>query len=302
MEQNAVEGRGRNVEEKDKGVTIKINGEPKSYAEKKDSPIISENDEAAAQESSDESFDWILPNEITPSSVPKKVKKIYPHQRRKIQLKTPIILAIVAVVVGTSLGLLVIQTITSEQIVSEPIDQDLPVVAPVTEPTTTAKETMTVQTFLVQGGVFSTEESAKEVQALIHEKNLPAQLFQIDKNYYIFLGVAENLEGAKELALNYKTHDVDVFWKEVDLPTKLQEGNQDVEKILAAYSSLAELSAAQLRNAESSVEASEVKAQLNEVKSSEYKQSLNEVADLLQNDKSSEAQEKLLTFLQDITE
>ncbi len=293
---------GSKVEEKDKGVTIKINGEPKLYAEKKDTPIISENAEAAAQESSDESFDWVLPNEITPSSVPKKVKKIYPHQRRKIQLKTPIILAIVAVVVGTSLGLLVIQTITSEQIVSEPVDQGVPAAAPVTEPTTptTAEGNMTVQTFLVQGGVFSTEESAKEVQALIHEKNLPAQLFQIDKNYYIFLGVAENLEGAKELALNYKTHDVDVFWKEVDVPTKLQEGNQDAEKILSAYSSLAELSAAQLRHAQSSVEASRVKAQLNEVKSSEYKQSLNEVADLLQNDKSSEAQEKLLTFLQDI--
>ena len=28
--------------------------------EKKDIPIISENDEAAARESSDESFDWIL--------------------------------------------------------------------------------------------------------------------------------------------------------------------------------------------------------------------------------------------------
>ena len=54
------------MDKKDKGVTIKINGETKRYVEKKDIPIISENDEAAARESSDESFDWILPNEITP--------------------------------------------------------------------------------------------------------------------------------------------------------------------------------------------------------------------------------------------
>ena len=76
----------------------------------------------------------------------------------------------------------------------------------------------------MQGGVFSTEESAQEVQALLHEKNVPAEVFQVDKNYYVFLGAAENLEATKELALLYKTHDIDVFWKEIDFTTKLDEG------------------------------------------------------------------------------
>ncbi len=49
------------------------------------------------------------------------------------------------------------------------------------------------------------------------------------------------------------------------------------------------------------MEVNQVKAQLNEVQSSEYKETLNEAADLLQNNKPSEAQEKLLTFLQMIT-
>ena len=270
--------------------------------EKKDSPIISENDEAAARESSDESFDWILPNEIIPSPASKKIK-IHHHQSRQIKLKTPIILAIVAVLVGTSLGLIVIRTITTEQTVNEPVEQTIPTVAPVTEePTSPTSDHMTIQTFLVQGGVFSTEESAKEVQALIHEKNVPAEVFQVDKNYYLFLGAAENLEATKELALLYKTYEIDVFWKQIDFTTKLAEGDQDVEKLLAAYTSLAELSAAQLRHAASNVEANQVKAQLNEVQSSERKQALSEAADFLQNDKPSEAQEKLLTFLQMITE
>ena len=76
---------------------------------------------------------------LLPSSVPKKVK-IHHYQRRTIRLKTPIILAIVAVVVGTSLGLVVIRTITSEQAVPaviEPPKQNIPAVAPVTEPSTT---------------------------------------------------------------------------------------------------------------------------------------------------------------------
>ena len=291
------------MDKKDHGIKIKINGEQKQYIEKKDSPIISENDEAAARESSDESFDWILPNEIIPSPASKKVKT-YHHQRRQIKLKTPIILAIVAVLVGTSLGLIVIRTITTEQAVNKPVDQTIPTVAPVTEPTSTSpsSKNMTIQTFLVQGGVFSTEESAKEVQALVHEKNVPAEVFQVDKNYYLFLGAAENLEATKELALLYKTYDIDVFWKQIDFTTKLAEGDQDVEKLLAVYTSLAELSAAQLRHAVSNVEVNQVQAKLNEVKTSERKQALSDAADFLQNDKPSEAQDKLLTFLQMITE
>lgn len=290
------------MDKKDKGITIKINGETKRYIEKKETPIISKNDEAAARESSDESFDWVLPNEILPSSGPKKVKIHHynKHNQGKPKMPMPIILAIVAVLVGTSLGLIVIRTITSEQAVpqvSDPPKQNIPATAPVTESST---DNMTVQAFLVQGGVFSAEESAKEVQALIHSKNLPAEVFKVDNTYYVFLGAAENLGAAKELALLYKANGIDVFWKEFDFTTKLAKENQETEKLLSAYSALAELSAAEIRKVESNVEVSQVKQQLNEVQSSENKEPLNEAADLLQNNQSSEAQEKLLLFLQKI--
>ena len=134
------------------------------------------------------------------------------------------------------------------------------------------------------------------------KKTYLLKCFKSTRIYYVFLGAAENLEATKELALLYKTHDIDVFWKEIDFTTKLEKENQEIDKILAAYSSLAELSAAQLLNGTSNVEVNQVKAQLNEVQSSEYKETLNEAADLLQNNKPSEAQEKLLTFLQMITE
>lgn len=289
------------MDKKEKGITIKINGAPKPFVEKKDVPIISENDEAAARESSDESFDWMLPNEMTPSPVPKKTN-IYHKQRRKINLKAPIILAIAAVIFGTSLGLVVIRTITSEQTipsVNESPKQNIPAVAPITESPT---ENITIQTFLVQGGVFSTKESAQEVQARIHEKNVPAEVFQVDKNYYVFLGAAESLETAKELAMLYKTYDIDVYWKEIELTTKLKKGEKEIEKLLSIYSSLAEISAAKLCHATSNVNANQVNAQLNEVQSSGHEQALGEAADLLQKNQPSEAQEKLLTFLQMIAE
>lgn len=286
------------MDKKENEVTIRINGEKKPYMEKKELPIEVEQDEAATVESADESFDWILPNEITPSHVPKKIK-MQQKQNHQFRLKTPIILAIAAVVFGTSFGLIVIRTITSEQTVSKPIEQDIPTVAPITEATS---KNMTVQTFLVQGGVFSTKESAQVVQVLIREKNLPAEVFQIENSYYLFLGAAENLEAAKQLALIYKTHDIDVFWKEVEFTTKLAKGDKEIEKILSVYKSLAELSAAKLQNVDSSVDINQIIERLNEVKSSEYKQVLTEAAKLLQNDKPSDAQVKLLTFLQNIAQ
>ncbi|WP_142920437.1 hypothetical protein [Peribacillus asahii] len=282
------------------GFTIKINGQEKSFKERSASPIEEERTEAAAVESPDESFDWVLPNEIITAPNPKKKGKIhpYPQPRRPWKLKTPFILAIVAIVVGTSLGVLAIRTITAEQTVTPPIEveEETPAVVPPAEQTSKGA---TVQTFLVQGGVFSTEEAAKEVQATLQAKKLPAEVFKMENEYYLFLGVAESLEATKELALEYKTQDVDVFWKEIRFKTKIAEDDAAV----GVYSSLAELSAAKLRNTDSSVDLQQVTKQLNGVKLSgnkEGKERLIEASELLQKNQAGKAQEKLLLFLQTI--
>lgn len=298
MEKNAAKG-GKKVDKsnQENTFTIKINGEEKSFKEHSVDPIEEGRTEAAAVESPDESFDWILPTEIIPAQNPKK-GKIRPYPRRPWELKTPFILAIVAIVVGTSLGVLAIRTITAEQTVTPPVkvEKEIPAAVPPTEQTS---EGVTVQTFLVQGGVFSTEEAAKEIQATIHEKKLPAEVFKMENEYYLFLGVAESLAATKELALEYKTNDVDVFWKEIHFKTKVKEDDAAVD----VYSSLAELSAAKLRNADSSVDLQQVKKQLNGVKLSgneEGKKRLIEAAELMQKNQASEAQDKLLLFLQTI--
>ena len=294
---------GRKVDKshKEKRVTIKINGEEKSYVQNHALSTEERQDEAATRESADESFDWMLPNEIMLSPEPTK-GKLYKKQSRQIKLKTPFILAVVAIIFGTGLGLLVIRMITSEQTVTQPVEKDTPAVAPVTEGSI---ETLTIPTFFVQGGVFSTEEAAKAVQAEIHSKNLPAEVFQIEKSYYVFLGVAENLEASKELALNYKTNEIAVFWKEIDFKTKLAKNDQEVEKALSIYSSLAELSSAKLLHVDSSADVNKVSEQLKDLqlsKHQEIKGKLLEAVELLQNDKPNKAQEKLLTFLQSIAQ
>ncbi|AZV44578.1 hypothetical protein BAOM_3969 [Peribacillus asahii] len=301
MEKNAAKG-GENVDKsnQENGFTIKINGQEKSFKEHSAAPIEEGRTEAAAVESPDESFDWVLPNEIIPAPNSKKKGKIhpYPQPRRPWKLKTPFILAIVAIVVGTSLGVLAIRTITAEQTVTPPIEveEETPAVVPPVEQTSKGA---TVQTFLVQGGVFSTEEAAKEVQATLQAKKLPAEVFKMENEYYLFLGVAESLAATKELALEYKTQDVDVFWKEIRFKAKIAEDDAAVD----VYSSLAELSAAKLRNTDSSVDLQQVTKQLNGVQLSgnkEGKKRLMEASELLQKNQASEAQEKLLLFLQTI--
>lgn len=290
-------------------VTIKINGQEKQFVDKETDQQAEGQDAAATYESADESFDWMLPNEHerTPYSVAKQSMMQPPNRRQPVKLKTPLILALVAIVVGTSLGLVVIRTITSEQPVTQPVEeQGVTTIAPPSEEVVaTKKETITVETYLVQGGVLSTEEAAKDVQKLIHEKKLPAEIFQVGQQYYLFLGVAENLQASKELALFYKKEEMDVFWKEIEFTTKLAKDDQDIANVLSIYASLANLSATKLRQVDSSVDINEVSKQLADLQlpeQPELKTRLTEVVELLQNDKPQEAQENLLTFLQGIVE
>lgn len=290
-------------------VTIKINGQEKQFVDKETDQREEGQDAAATYESTDESFDWMLPNERerTPYLVAKQSLMQPPNRRLPVKFKVPIILALVAIVVGTSLGLVVIRTITSEQPVTQPVEEQgvTTVVPPSEDVVATKKETMTVETYLIQGGVFSTEEAAKDVQKLIHEKKLPAEIFQVGQQYYLFLGVAENLQASKELALFYKTEEIDMFWKDIEFTTKLAKNDQKVENVLSIYAALANLSATKLRQVDSSVDINEVSKQVADLQLAEQpelKRSLTEVVELLQNDKPQAAQEKLLMFLKEIVE
>lgn len=286
--------------DKEKKVTIKINGKEREFHEDKGLSIHEPQDEAAAVESSDESFDWILPNEITPS--PKSRKGKFPYKNRHLNLKTPIILTIVAILFGTTIGLFVIKTITAEKTTTEPVNQNLniPTIAPTAS--SSDKKSITIQTFFVQGGVLSTNDAAKEVQASIHGKNLPAEVFRIDNSYYVFLGAAENLEAAKELALMYKKNDIDVFWKEMNFSTNLMKDDSITKELLSIYTSLVDLSSAKLRNVDSNVDIHKVSQQIHllQIENNDAKERLLEAAQGLQNNNPTEAQAKLLLFLQAI--
>ncbi len=280
---------------KSKGIKIKINGEEKGFA---DNGRI-EREEAASeeQERQDDSFEWILPDEtnenkivLVPTPPKKKIPKLigFGASSRKGSEKRPIktflIAVICAVFFGSILGLIAVKTITREKAAVPSAETPISTKAPVEDKKAAVKGNATqLKTFLVQGGVFSSEDAARQVQKKILEKQVPAEIFKLEDSYYLFLGSAESLASSKELALFLKSYDVDVYWKEINLEAsgKSQGDEKNLDKMKTVYASLAEISAAKLRGKEATVNREALKKDLNELKAAKVSEGLTKMnADL----------------------
>ncbi|QIZ10073.1 SPOR domain-containing protein [Priestia megaterium] len=263
-----------------KGNTIKIrlNGEnpphldvPPKEVEASIDPIpkvikinsnLSESDNlmetAAAQESVDESFDWIIPEssendieefKIVPSQSGKKsaLPKITTFSSSSSNSKkkngrplgTILISAIFAILIGTTIGVvmlkLVITTPTDKTVVTEPtVVTEKP--ANTTETKTTEGKNSSaaisqVTAYVIQGGVFSSEAGAKETSSSLDSKGIPSQSVEMDGKYFLFLGVADSIEAAKALGAQYKENGIDdVFAKPLLLDEKKFTGVTEKEK------------------------------------------------------------------------
>ncbi|MGE7766734.1 hypothetical protein [Peribacillus sp. NPDC096540] len=265
--------------EKSKGVTIKINGEEKVFADKNKN--VGQEAAGVEQEQTDESFEWILPDDSIENKVvlvpapKKKMPKligfgtgtlISPNKR---PIKAFLIAVICAVFFGSILGLIAVKTITKEKAADSSVETSITTPSPAED---TKTETMVkgaqLKTFLVQGGVFSSEDAAKQIQKKIIEKQVPAEIFKIEDSYYLFLGSAESLTSSKELALFLKSYDVDVFWKEINFEaaSKSQKDEETLDIMKSVYFSLAETSATKLRGKETTVNQETLKKNMEKLK------------------------------------
>jgi len=196
---------------------------------------------AAAQESVDESFDWIIPesseNDIEEfnivssktskkSIVPKITSFSSNTKKNGRPLGSIVISGIFAILIGTTIGVVMLKLVTTgptEKTVTEP-----PVVEekggtdkkPAAGKTTSA-DLKQLTVYVIQGGVFSSKEGAKETSSQLSSKGVPSQLVEIDGKQYLFLGVADSIETAKSLGTKFKDNGVeDVFAKPLLLDEK----------------------------------------------------------------------------------
>ncbi|MBT2688097.1 hypothetical protein J7I93_07875 [Bacillus sp. ISL-47] len=249
-----------------KTITIKINGKDRPFQEKNEGkqkknwkPKELERKEkheetefftsiqTAAAKEADDSFDWILPEETEDSEI-KEFKVATPpkspakkglstlaknfKRKNKQGFLTSIFLAVFfAVLLGTSFGFIMLKLVFT--------DQAAETIAPaVTEtpassgqpPGTETAALDPLATFVVQGGVFSNSEAAKQIQEANAQKGANSKLIEMDGQTFLYLGVADSIEHAKEMGGALKSKGIDVFAKEIIFDAKSIEGLNAVEK------------------------------------------------------------------------
>lgn len=246
----------RVLDKQGRTITIKINGKDRPLKGEKNS--IKEVDEnqffqsdrddarnetAASQESADDSFDWILPDPIEEEVVkeykiaskqPKKQKKNIgisvwnPKNSRKNRLYSTIfITTFFAVILGTVFGVTILKfvtadtdsTVTANSKVSPP-----PVKTEEGKGTGSASANLnSISAFVVQNGIFTTEDAAKERVNLLSGQGISAEIFPVNGQFAIYLGTAGSIEEAKEISNTLKSKGVEVFAKPVEIPGGMAE-------------------------------------------------------------------------------
>lgn len=72
--------------------------------------------------------------------------------------------------------------------------------------------------FVLQAGVFSTEENADAWSTSFVENGFPTVIWERDQQYYLLAGIAHTRENAEELASTFEQHDLEIFIKEWNTP------------------------------------------------------------------------------------
>ncbi|MFB3160709.1 SPOR domain-containing protein [Neobacillus sp. 179-J 1A1 HS] len=263
------------MDKPDRGNTIKIklNGESQTFTEEpikkkqesnKDSftKVINIEEDfndqdvfletAAAKESVDESFDWIIPEsagndiqeyKVVSSENQKKGGKKKPAsfttfsmKRNGGVLKSIIVTAVFAILIGTSFGVLMLKLVISENskpAVTEPVDvgKGADKGSEATGGTSSAIVLGAQNVFIVQGGAFTTKDAATSAASQAKGKGLPAQTLSMSEKEYLFLGVADSIETAKALGAQYKANGFeDVFSKQLPIAEKNVSDINETEK------------------------------------------------------------------------
>jgi stage II sporulation protein B len=234
------------VDKHGKTITIKINGKDRPVKEENRTTPEEENpsfhndreeamsETAAAKEQAEDSFDWILPDPV--DTEPVKEYKIAPKQTkpqkksigisvwnkktpRNNRLYTTIFVTVfLAVLLGTAFGVTILKFVTGETEQAGPvITTETPAQNETPSPGNTSVQLNPISAFVIQNGIFTTEEAAKDRINLLSGQGIEGEVFPVNGQFAIYLGTAGNIEEAKEISNTLKAKGVEVFAKQVDI-------------------------------------------------------------------------------------
>ncbi|MGM0853310.1 MAG: hypothetical protein ACQEWI_11965 [Bacillota bacterium] len=245
-----------NKKDKDKKISIKINGEKTNFEE--DLLVydwkLGESETAAGEEAEDNGFDWILPDdeEAQPPKEYKKINYVSGNKKKRKSFKNPfqdsvnLLMSIIgAVVVGAVLGFGTLKVITTTDVPSAPAATLQDTTAEGNKEgkqSVSAVELQDFSTSILQGGVFSKKESLNAMKDSLAGKGLSYASVEKDGQFFLILGVSGDLETAKTLGTELK--GVKVFAKDFVFAAKginaSKEEKSFLEKGNGLYSTLAQ--------------------------------------------------------------
>lgn len=240
-----------------KSISIKVNG--------KDKPITDEIKNKSETKSEPKDFHWVLPeqqsqinksvdvhehqkahvvdkqrNKSSPGSprLPVHRKKSKTHQHRGASqnqagiVKKQWLPAFSAVIVGVFMGMIVLTMFTNSkaQETSEQTQGNLEEANAVSSDKTSAVQNLNLH--IIQGGAFSSKESASDTVNRLQNKGFPAVLHQADDKFYLFIGAAMKKPQAEKIGDLYKQKDQDVYIKTLQIQAHADDLKKETKKFL----------------------------------------------------------------------
>lgn len=155
-----------------------------------------------------------------------KIKQ-FPIQRKgHIRTFKPFIIATIsALVIGTSLGIMMLNMITN---VNHHVNQTpSQTIAPLPEEDVnkdgdekigneqiSSVSLDAISAYVLQGGVFSERENAETSAKVFGDAGFPTSIWSRENNYYLIVGIANTKEKAQEIGIELDQHDLETFVKE----------------------------------------------------------------------------------------
>lgn len=239
-------------------IVIKINGkkseiEEKNLVEKEkenikisswDEKVKAEKELAASNEqrNGEQEFPWVLPDDpkvvIPIKKDKKKIMKIknYPSSNIISLYKKIFLTIILAIIIGIGFGMFAIHLLSKDS--SVPAQSKLQDETKIVEKTSSNESVNSNQTtsfsiplYVIQNGKFTNKNGAETSVLTIRERGLPAEIFEVDGAYYVFIGVANNQSDAETLKQLLEEKQIETYDKPIEV--KLSSQNpQDSKEII----------------------------------------------------------------------
>lgn len=188
----------------------KTNTKQKNNPGDKSDYQAAEQEQAATLEHNDDAIPTFARKTDNISSLPKK--------KGQGAIKPILVSVIAAVIIGSILGFIMLNMIagiddrasnSGGQQASAGVDTNDK------ERTKTDSGKQSVMSaYVLQGGVFAEKENADEWAKKFKEAGLPSVIWEKDSEFYLFAGIADSKEQAKEQAESLQAQELDVFAKE----------------------------------------------------------------------------------------